>query len=166
MGTGWAAAKAAGSQTRTTTQPVVGIEACRLRVHQPVIPPGCCLMNWLRRLEMRRAPVQQHLGAGQLGHEVAVLQGEIRVDEVAIIEADLACRSASRGQPRRSASSATALPLPRILDASGDDDTALATSAPPSPGCGAAWLASLPRAPGLLARQPIAEGRQWSAKSR
>ena len=68
-------------------------------------------MNWPRRLgDEAGAELQQYLGAGQLGHEVAVLQGEIRVDEVAIIEADLALQIRQQGQPRRSASSATALP--------------------------------------------------------
>jgi hypothetical protein len=72
------------------------------------------------------AELQQHLGAGQLGHEVAVLQGEIRVDEVAIIEADLALQIRQQGPAEAVGQLGHRLALHRILDASGDDDTALA----------------------------------------
>ena len=98
----------AGRTPQAATQPVVRIQPGRLRVHQPVILPGVVLDELAEPLgDEAGTELQQHLGPGQLGHEAAVLQGEIHVDEVAAVEAIWLCKSASSGQPRRSASWAT-----------------------------------------------------------
>ena len=140
----------AGRAHQAATQPVVRIQPGRLRVHQPVILPGVLLDELAEPLgDEAGTELQQHLGPGQLGHEAAVLQGEIHVDEVAAVEADLALQVRQQRPAEALGQLGHPLRLGRILNAARDYDAAFALQGDPVGLAGAVLLALLPGAPGL-----------------
>ncbi|MNF35367.1 hypothetical protein D3C84_162340 [compost metagenome] len=94
--------------------------------------------------------LQQHLGAGQLGDEVVVVEGQIHVDKVAAIEADLALQIRQQRPAEPFGQPGHRLRLGGILDAARDDDATLALQRRPVGLAGTGWLGLLPGAPGLV----------------
>ncbi len=93
--------------------------------------------------------LQQHFGAGQLGHEAAVLQGEIHVNKVAGIEADLALQIRQQRPAEALGQLGHHLCLGGILNASRDYDAAFALQGRPIGLAGTDLRVLLPGAPGL-----------------